>query len=276
MAIQQPLGMDIVALREAVRQFLLASQPFVDRISEFEWKPSDGFLSMILRAIARRQFDCLSSVVELASKSQGYSAVPLLRPACEEFIWVSYLLKLQPRDAERVLRCVAQTELLDSLQAQDNFAGRSTSKKLGLAKYLRSSQSRAHHVQAELRALAKELDWGKKAEESGRGPTLGLLARQVGQVKLYNFLYHASSRFVHFSPAELLRRAWGKAGQVSIHSKHFAEYWSAFALHWGTSLIAQTLAEVAGSLPANDEEDQLDAAAVLAAAERVGAYGWCQ
>src|SRR5258706_5653997 len=230
------------------RKLLDSTEPFVDAATQLKWKPADGFLPLILRATIRRQFDCLASTVELVNLFRGYAAAPLLRPACEEFIWTKYLLKLDAEVAERLIKAVAQSELLASLDAQDNYAGRKVSNQLGLTKYLRSMQRRSGQLRSEFRSLGVELDWGKREVEAGRPPAVALLAKKTGETRLYKLLYHASSRFVHFSPSELLRRTWGKSGDVSIRSTHFGKYWAAFTLHWGAYVFSHTVGNIAEAI----------------------------
>jgi hypothetical protein len=267
-----PVEMSVEVLSASVRKLLDATEPFVDAATRLKWSPVDGFLPLILRATVRRQFDCLASTVELVSVSRGYAAAPLLRPACEEFIWTKYLMKLKRETAERLIKAVAQSEMLASLEAQDTYAGRKISKELGLSKYLTSMQRHTDHLRSEFRSLGTELDWGKREIEAGRPPTVNLLAKKTGETKLYNLLYHASSRFVHFSPSELLRRTWGKDGEVSIHSTNFGKYWAAFALHWGAYVFSHTVGNIAAVI--EDSFDyKIDGNAVLAAAEAIGSFG---
>src|SRR5262249_49548487 len=72
-------------------------------------------------------------------------------------------------------------------------------------------------------------------------PTVAFIADKTSSRDIYDFLYHATSHFVHFRVHELLRRAWGQAGCVSIRSVHFGNYWSAFCLYWGLRLYLDTL-----------------------------------
>jgi hypothetical protein len=101
----------------------------------------------------------------------------------------------------------------------------STFDELGLTPYLKRSEAWAKHICMDIQALGKHLKWDRRTVDAGRLPSISFLAKRVGEAKLYQFLYHASSRYVHYSPAELLRRAWGRTGSMSISSHHFADYW---------------------------------------------------
>jgi len=58
---------------------------------------------------------------------------------------------------------------------------------------------------------------------------------------MYEFLYHASSRVVHFSVPELMRRIWGRPGEMTIASNLYEKYWADFSLYWGGWIYAQGL-----------------------------------
>jgi len=91
--------------------------------------------------------------------------------------------------------------------------------------------------------------------KEGRPPSARYIAEQTDSVALYDFLYHATSQFVHYSPHQLFRRAWGQPGSLIIQSSHVEEYYGIFALKWGTHLFMQTLLSVQDSLPSDVDAD---------------------
>ena len=58
---------------------------------------------------------------------------------------------------------------------------------------------------------------------------------------LYDFLYHATSRTVHFSPNVLLRMGWFNKndGPILFSIRNFTEYYSFFSKYYGTYLFIQ-------------------------------------
>jgi hypothetical protein len=260
-------------LRLAVAETLQVLGPAVERTSKLQWSANHGMLPLIRSAMLRRQYECLSIAVDLVDKSQGFAAVALLRPACEEFLWAKYLASLKPSDAEDLLVLMAQRELRDSLAAQDARTGRAVSDHLGLTRYIEQYEASARTLNARTKALGTKLQWEKRTIEGAKLPSVAFVAKAVGETPLYRFLYHASSRYVHFSPAELLRRAWGRTGDVTVSSMHFTDYWGSFVLYWGVYLIASTfpiLCELGGEL---DLDDSIDGDRLIAAARRIGEHG---
>lgn len=236
---------DIDSLSAGVTSALAVVRDAVDAHSNLEWLASDGFLPIIRRSVLRRQFDAVETIVELVKIKRGYASVGLLRPSCEELIWLTYLDTLQPAIAERLVASTSQDELLKSLKAQDTFAGRTITKELDLLPYLERAQTRDADIRDTLAAIGTALAWPDSAVKNRQLPSVAFLAKATENKELYNFLYHATSRFVHFSVPELLRRAWGRPGEVSIRSIHFHDYWSAFALFWGLWLFLKTIDELA-------------------------------
>jgi hypothetical protein len=261
-------------LRLAVKDVVEALAKFVKKSSELKWVPEDGMLTLVSRSVIRRQWESLSIVGELVDKSQGFAAVGLLRPACEEFLWMKYLASIPRPSAEMLVKSIGKKEILDSLRAQDARAGRTVTKALGLEPYLIQSEARARDQKRILKQLGAELKWEPKTIEGGRLPSTAFVAKATGETKIYNFLYHASSRFVHFSAHELLRRTWRGSGSVTIDSGHFANYWDQFVLYWGVDLMISSFSE-ASKLGEDsiDDESLIDIEKLNSAAIQIGKHG---
>ena len=222
-------------LQKNTQQVLDSLRPVVNHARNISWQPSDGVLTIVMHSVLCRQFDLLEVISQLAAQGKGYAAAPLLRPACEEVIWTKYLSGILPSRADRLLYCIAHKEQLDSLRNQDNVAGRATTRNLGLEPYLRSVTRQEARYRSWMKDLAKKLGWPNKTGK--RLPSMRWMAKATNQLDLYHSIYHATSRFVHFSVNELLRRAWGVPGRISIHSKYFGSYWAQASLYWGLLLF---------------------------------------
>lgn len=258
-------------LQKSVQEMLDSFGPFIEESRDIEWNISDGFLPVIYRSILTRQFDHLGTISYLVAQERGYAAPPLLRPSCEELIWIKYLTSIETGDAEELLQCRAGTELFESLKAQDVYGGRSVTKELGLLPAFKRANESQGQIRHRLSALGKKLNWDNNVVKGGRIPSTKWFARKTEQIKLYNFIYHASSRFVHFSTAELFRRSWGEPGKISIRPIHFRDYWGSFSLYWGLRLFLDTAIEICSVLGMPSGE--MDGERFLAAAQRVGEFG---
>lgn len=268
-----PVQTNIDGYRCAVRELLASLSGWVEQSSSIAWTPAHGALPLVRSSIVKRQYECLTIAADLAEKGQGFAAVGLLRPACEELLWAKYLGSMARADAERLVTLMARIELGDSLKAQEEHAGASAMQHLGLAGYAKRMASWTQADTRALRELGTKLRWEKRTIEGGKLPSMAFVAKAVGEPKLYKLLYHASSRYVHFSPHELMRRAWGKTGQMSVSSAHFADYWGSFVLYWGTFLLAGTFAAAAALGDDSELDESIDGDRLLKASEAIGELG---
>ena len=65
---------------------------------------------LAIRVILRRQREAARASLVLANNSMGHLGVSFVRPACEEFIWLSYLSTLGSGDTALLLRALANEE----------------------------------------------------------------------------------------------------------------------------------------------------------------------
>ena len=96
------------------------------------------------------------------------------------------------------------------------------------------------------------------------------LAKETGRKDVYEYIYCATSRFVHFSAQELLRLAWYKPGGISVRSGHFRNYWGAFSLQWGFRLFFESAIELSKAPGVPDE--WLNETDLLLIVKRVAAF----
>lgn len=262
-------------LRDSVALVLSEGGPVVERAQARKWDPEqDGVLPFIYRAVLIRQHDLLSTVLHLEETERGYAAVVLLRPAVEELIWCSYLSQIEVSAANRLVSLMSVEEVHDSLKAEYDFSGKGATESLGLLAHFNRFTSLRPRVVGDLQKLGRELGWKRHTIEQGSLPSLEFVASRAGLKKEYNYLYHATSRYVHFSTSELLRRAWGTRDGVTISSENFSTYWGAFALKWGFWVYSRTYLLLQPHLEADGiEEPDVDGGRIIDAFKRIAEFG---
>lgn len=227
---------------ENIKQLMDLLRPIVDHASKLTWKVSDGFWLLVCRCVLRRQFEALEASVNLVSSGEAHLSVPLLRPACEEFLWVKYLRTLKPELREVIVLQKSQLETADTLDAQRAYAGEKLMQEFGFTtKFMDTLRENRLSAQMKLKIVKKQLKWPTRPEFL---PSASFLARVTNEKELYDLIYHATSRIVHFTVSELLRRARGDAKEVTISSRHMQGYWAKFSLYWGWRLFFFTFAEI--------------------------------
>ena len=235
---------DLTPLKTNVQRILDSTRAFIEKISNFDYDPTDDALPIVCRAVLRRQFDSLEAILQMVAQEKGFLAGSFLRQTCEEFILIKYLTSIPLNSAERLVKTMGEEEVYGLLNAQDNAMGSSETEKLGLVPYLKEMRESKNCRLNSFRTLAKELNWPKP--KSGKIPTVLWFAKKVGEEQIYKLIYHATSRFVHFSPTELARlvRDLNGSGKLSIRPTDLNLYRGAFSLHWGAKLFVYTVNEL--------------------------------
>jgi hypothetical protein len=65
------------------------------------------------------------------------------------------------------------------------------------------------------------------------------MAERTGLKELYDYLYHATSTFVHFNPYNLMRMGWGELPNIQFSAKNFVKYYNEFAIFYSASLFCK-------------------------------------
>ena len=226
-------------LSDNVQALVELISPLVTLVEEFTWsgRDEDQFWELLRRSSMVRQYEALRTIPSMINGGTGHFGVTFLRPAYEELIWIEYLTQ-HPEVARESVVLLALHEVGDSLSAQNEFLGVKSMNTIGFTqRFVKRYLASARANDARLRAIGRELGW----RQGQTNPSTAYVARHVNRKKEYKFLYHATSRYVHFSPHELFRRVWGRKGKVNITSNTFSKYWSSFAIYWGFSIFIQTL-----------------------------------
>lgn len=220
-------------------------RPFVKTASDIDLGETNSYLSVVRRAVFCRQFDALEAISHLVATEKGDVTSPLLRPSCEELIWISYLAIIPERRAEELIRCKTRSEVRKLLSAQRADGGQAVLKKLCLLHYYERSKKEKEENRKRICALGEALDWPADAIEKGEFPSVLWFAKKAGRKNIYDCIYAATSSSVHFSAQGLLRMAWGEpAGRISVRSEQFREYTGAFSLDSAFRLFFETAVEL--------------------------------
>lgn len=194
------------------------------------------------RAIALRQNTALHAAVALALADLGHAALPMVRPACDELIWVTYLGGLTREQREPLIIAWESVESGRSVQSQANYIGKVEMGKLGMNRaFVNLTQQRSAVGKAHLRKLGDQLGWPRELDHLP--PSTGWIASRVDKHRLYDFLYSATSKGVHFAPSEYFRSGWSDSptGPVRPAAEPYKRYRLMFVLHWLAELLLETL-----------------------------------
>ncbi|MBY2983101.1 DUF5677 domain-containing protein [Rhizobium leguminosarum] len=222
----------------------------IETLRSYEWSgPEEKYVwEWLKRSILVRQFEALETIIFLAENNRGPFGVTMLRPAYEEYLWAKYLEKHETF-ARKISLLLLRREIDDTVDAQNVYLGAKTMQHLGFTqKRIKQMQASFRPGSTELREIGRALKWRNE-----QPPGAAALARETGDEREYNFIYHATSRYVHFSTHELCRRVWGQKGKVKIGSDQFSGYWTDFALYWAFRIFIYTCREFVDIWPGEDD-----------------------
>jgi hypothetical protein len=261
-------------LYHVVAQRLLAiSQTYTDVIcADISLQPGSLAFTrdLVLRCIARKAHQRLSSLINMTSIGDSASSLSLLRPTSEELIFARFLLTLPGKAADEYVYHKTMLELAHSLKAQSAFfeterarwPDRSPAKErldnagaAGPPQHVVDAyvMQEPEHADA-LKRLGSQFGW--KGRET---PSVRYMASASDSLTIYEFFYHASSSAVHASLHQLFRMVWGDRALDLHHigDRHFEQYYRRFSLIYMSWLVAETMNTVR-TVFANEWPQQLD------------------
>lgn len=92
----------------------------------------------------------------------------------------------------------------------------------------------ADSLHSKLNPLKQKYGWRKDK------PSVSQMAKACGLDEVYDYLYAATSRTVHFSPSVLFRMGWGSEQPdrpYTFSISHFSSYYDSFNVFYGSYLF---------------------------------------
>ncbi|WP_439541748.1 DUF5677 domain-containing protein [Hyphomicrobium sp.] len=230
----------LVEVSKAAKFLHSAWQPVVDNVSQLNMEVHNH-LDCVRRVALKRQHDCMKATLTLADVELGETTVPFLRPAVEEYIWCEYFNLIGREKASTLVEHLLFFDMFNTLEAQAAFTGDKSIAAMGISFQRDGLKKIEPEHRAKYFELATELEFPGRSRKKAKPPPFAYIARKVDHGRLYDFLYFATSKTVHFSTHELTRRPWGKPPHYKIKSPLFRDFWTCFSLIWNVRLFAFTM-----------------------------------
>ena len=182
---------------------------------------------LAINATLRRQAESIRAAALLARQGLGHLAVAFVRASLEDVIYLAFFVSLDLADSQELFKLMGNWDSLRSLLAQREYVGDEMMGQLWYSKaFLDAAAQSRDMVKTDLKRLQKKYKWS-----GGLLPSGDWIADQADQRKLYDYLHAASSRALHFSAGEIMRRGWGHPSGIIITDKpEFREHLASFAL----------------------------------------------
>jgi hypothetical protein len=239
-------SLDIIELTSNVVQEF--ERLYLSTVGDIDWDQFySGRLGYVEKVCVVRQCEAIKAALLLAKEGLGHLAVAYVRPACEEYLWLSYLNSVDSQAAEKFIMALMLVENDRSIEAQGQYFGDDWMARNGWPlSYMRSATAASSTAKESIEEIAQALIWPSKKTRGGKGrtPNTKWIASQTDSARLYEFLYSATSRMLHFSPQEILRRGWGNPAvgnsKIELNSPAYIAYRLDFGLYWLVYLLIHT------------------------------------
>jgi hypothetical protein len=252
-------------------------------IGELDWAAvAADYRLLAINSAVRRQLEGIRAAVLLARQDLGHMAVAFVRASLEDVMYLGFFLKLDLEDSQKLFKLLGNWDGLRSLLAQRRYVGDEVMARLWYSEaFLKAAAEAQERTKIELKELQKRHKWS-----GGIVPAGDWIADQAGKRDLYDYLHAATSRAVHFSAGEIMRRGWGHpSGKIITDKPEFREHLTSFALDqmWRlyveTWMVTMPLLEKAGissddSLGSDEMEPVINRLAALGKVPLVHAHEW--
>jgi hypothetical protein len=158
------------------------------------------------------------SLFKEADKEDAYFKTASLRGLCEEIIVLLYIDNmLKPHQNDIVMNLVALNLAKDLKSQEDFFSDNHPEQYVLDSKFYSDLDTPKDKIKTIINS---------KGINGNKLPPVEQMAEKVNLSELYSYMYRATSNFVHFNPAHLIRMGWGKKpGESTFKASHFYEYY---------------------------------------------------
>ncbi len=189
-------------------------------------------LQIVTVASLAKSFEFNLYVTSQLSSSSAFFLQSTLRGLCEDVIVLKYLIeKVDSVDTEVLISSWMSQQTSESIEKQENFFQSNRPYQPVLSNARTESKD---SLRSKLNHLKKKYRWRKDK------PSASEMAKACDLNEVYDYLYAATSRTVHFSPSVLFRMGWG-SDQLdkpsTFSTSHFNGYYDSFNVFYGSYLF---------------------------------------
>lgn len=223
---------------EKLKPFYEQLKPFM---ADFGKIPVDeGHANHFMTSAKAAFVKCFEFNYDICNKDfaeESFYLIPFLRGICEDLITLRFLYKIEETKRAEIVSLFSILLQLESMRAQHGFFVKETI----LEPVLNTEESNVESIRNQLKAIWQSLGYNKDKVF----PSVEHMAIDTKMKDLYDYLYHATSRAVHFSPNHLLRTGWAdKENKVYTFSmKTFTGYYADFLVFYASYLFLKYIKE---------------------------------
>lgn len=222
---------------ERVKKELLSIYKDIEtEISQYAKFNSTGikFYDIFLASALAKSYEFNRLVNSIENDEMSLFLTPNLRGITEDIITLKFLKDFIHSEIEELLKQLTLSQQVKILKEQEEFF-----KEYKPEQIIYDVDDKESKIQNCNRELRRIFSLHGYTNQNGL-PKIIDMADKVGLRKLYDFMYRASSEFVHFSPHVLMRMGWSKEEaptEFSCTTKYFSKYHSKFNSFYGSYLL---------------------------------------
>lgn len=196
---------------------------------------TDKFLSVIRAAFAKNyEFNLLCN--NLFNSQDSFFLMPSLRGICEDLITIKYLKEHIKKDQDKLIALLTAKSTVEGTIIQKAFFDDYRPEQIVLQ--FKDATEGLESMNMEIKSILK-LN-GLKGDKDF--PSVSHMATDAKLIKLYDYLYYATSKTVHFEPGMLMRMGWARdmtSTTFTFSTKNFDHYYFDFCSYYSAFLFLE-------------------------------------
>ena len=212
---------------DAVEDFIGLARQLINP-GDLKWTDAAAdYRLLAINAALRRQLESIDAACLLCRNGLGHLAVAFVRASVEDIIYLDFFMSLQVVESQELFVLLGNWDNLRSLLAQRKYLGDEAMNQLWYSNaFLDAAEDAKERTRTQRKTPQQRYKWA-----GGLLPSAEWVAERSGRRDLYDYLHAATSRALHFSAGETMRRGWGHpSGIITTAKPEFRTHLAAFAL----------------------------------------------
>ncbi len=220
-------------LAEQIQPVLIDLNPLFVTIAA-DQAGAQNQLKKAIKASLVKAYEFLNAITTVQDESVFFM-MPFLRGVCEDYIALRFITSNFGTDADQVIELKLFEDLYTSAIHQWDFY---TIYRPDQPLYYQTDfPDKKKDIRNDLRQLCQA--HGISLSRNASLPPIEQMAQRSGLLDLYNYVYRATSRLVHFNPGILFRMGWGDLPDITFSVKNFSQYYKHFTCFYAAYLLIQ-------------------------------------
>lgn len=175
-------------------------KPYIDELSKGSLQEESRYISM-LRAALVKNFEFSLFIWQSDQDKNSYFSTATLRGICEDIITLNFISTLTDEDQTKLIETLFKLDLLAASKKQFKFLGKSQP----VIRFSdKTNEEKVENLKNDIESIAKKyprwINLKKNQIGYNKLPTISQMAQFCKLEDLYDYLYAATSRWVHFNP----------------------------------------------------------------------------